>query len=1434
MNDKNVIDTNAAENINTNVNADSATLTQQNYEPTSENCNTTGTVVPAALKYEQMKAIETVDRRVNGIDEYIRTKLEYDNLGVLCKLYSAEQVDSLGLAIWNLENKKKATIIGDGTGVGKGRQAAGLIRYAHIIGKIPVFITEKPNLFTDIYRDLIDTGSDDGIIYRHLLDTKKQQKVRIDRKRVEGQIIDDLQTGEFALDAYNVNTLTDNLNADGTQFTGSFRKTDEFKNLINEYIDLYFTTEYEEVDQFKLNANFEADVATAKRRMVPFVVNGRTNKTLIKDKAGNIIYEPNTEQVNGVVKSHDFVLYDDGDFIMATYSQFRSRQDTDKKQFLKNIAHKCLFIFDESHNAAGASNTGGYFQEVIAQSFATIFLSATFAKRPDNMQIYAGKTSIGDADLTPEQLEAAFIKGGVALQEVVSAQLTKEGEYIRRERSYEGVKVNYRTLDKSQETDFNMPQLNKEDVHIAYADEITAIIRDIIRYQKDYIDPAVEGLDAVMAAEQGKAGVARGDREGGIKNSPAFSGVFNLINQMLLAINCEAVADLAIEELRNGRKPIIALSNTMESFLDDVTLPNGDPVKKGDVISVTFSHVLKRRLKNASRYREELSDGTILVKYLHPEELSMEAMYQHQHIQSAIDNASAGLVFSPIDMIRKRITEAGFTFEEVTGRDRIVDIYDDGEGMVKDRKKRPVDVIFREFNENKIDCLLINQSGATGASAHAMILPGKVDVINYDKKGNKIIPNALDPRNEVKQRTMIVLQPELDINIEVQKRGRVNRTGQVFPPKYDYVTSAIPAQMRLMMMLQKKLKSLDANSTGNQKESKKVLDIQQDFLNKIGDDIVIQYLISNPNINAIIDNPLKFDGANPGEETRNIPDRANKVAGRIAILPVEWQRDFYDNMGEMYLQEVERLKQMDEYDLEVEFLNYKAKTLERTVINGGDVGKSKSYFTRNVVLEKIEIDNLKKPFKLAEIKAHCKKNRAVGVDAGGNPITIDNNEAFAEILIKEMSAYYQAKEVVAIEGHKEKFERNLADLEMKKKKGKSSDYLAEKQTLIAKKDHDVDAERQHYISLIRKNKDLFEFFQIGKMYNFPEAGYADHGRTNRSIFMGFKINRKASNPWAASAIQLEFAMDNPLKQMNVPSNRPEVAYIQRETKAWFLEPENQKDLIANWDNAIKESSTNRTIRYVLTGNLLKAFAMGEILATLNGEGKSDNIGGRLVSYNLLDDPSKKKQAYLLPQSFSMVGKDMASVKVSIPIFYLNDYFKTASKPQEQLTYIINPNMAIRVSKTAATIELRGMKRIWKKYTEDVQLQQLFGKDWKIYGNQSATISMDNGNSQQILDYLWATYRATVSVSQAMADNLGINTHIEYEDEETVVMDPLAEINGDYDSEDEKRKEQERNERENVKQLKAERDATKQKLEVEKKKNKVYKQLDELIKLLQAA
>jgi hypothetical protein len=95
-------------------------------------------------------------RRVGKpLREFVSEKLHYQN-GEICKALSAEQVDAVALAIYNIEYKKQGMIIGDQTGIGKGRVAAAMIRYGYFNKMKPIFLSEKPNLFSDIYRDLVD------------------------------------------------------------------------------------------------------------------------------------------------------------------------------------------------------------------------------------------------------------------------------------------------------------------------------------------------------------------------------------------------------------------------------------------------------------------------------------------------------------------------------------------------------------------------------------------------------------------------------------------------------------------------------------------------------------------------------------------------------------------------------------------------------------------------------------------------------------------------------------------------------------------------------------------------------------------------------------------------------------------------------------------------------------------------------------------------------------------------------------------------------------------------------------------------------------------------------------------------------------------------------------------------------------------------------
>ena len=133
---------------------DGEEIRQVPYLPKSE-APKVDTLVPANMRLPIANALNRLEQNVGNLDNYVAKRLGLADRETLYSRYSAEQIDALALAIHNLE-KGDAFIIGDQTGIGKGRFVAGIIEYAKQKELIPVFITEKPELYTDIFRDLDD------------------------------------------------------------------------------------------------------------------------------------------------------------------------------------------------------------------------------------------------------------------------------------------------------------------------------------------------------------------------------------------------------------------------------------------------------------------------------------------------------------------------------------------------------------------------------------------------------------------------------------------------------------------------------------------------------------------------------------------------------------------------------------------------------------------------------------------------------------------------------------------------------------------------------------------------------------------------------------------------------------------------------------------------------------------------------------------------------------------------------------------------------------------------------------------------------------------------------------------------------------------------------------------------------------------------------
>jgi hypothetical protein len=471
---------------------------------------------------------------------------------------------------------------------------------------------------------------------------------------------------------------------------------------------------------------------------------------------------------------------------------------------------------------------------------------------------------------------------------------------------------------------------------------------------------------------------------------------------------------------------------------------------------------------------------------------------------------------------------------------------------------------------------------------------------------------------------MIVLQAELDINTEVQKRGRINRTGQILKPIYDYMISAIPAEKRLMMMLQKKLKSLDANTTSNQKQSTKILDVP-DFLNKYGDKVVKEYLLENKEVNELIGDPLHLKETS-AEDKENLEDAAHKVSGRVAVLSTKMQADFYSEITERYNDYVEYLKQIGDYDLEVEALDLQTETKESNIIKVGKGGESA--FGDDSILEKVEANILKKPFKKAEIENLLK-------EALGNKYPEEHKKALLDDFTNEMEKRIEED----VKESNDKYDELIKEVPNEKKIQRILEKQGEGayQRAIKEREAELNGARTLAIEQIHKsykNKQtylqrIFNFFTIGRKLDYPVLSY-DNGREGvLAISLGVMIDKKKKNPYAPSVVKVRLAIANSNKYIAMPASNAEVLNGIMATSMNVETPE-MEDLLSEWEEEIKQKTKDRGLRYIVTGNLLQAFG---------------SESGKLVSYTTKLGETKK--GILLPEEWR--PKDAGQQRVTVPI-----------------------------------------------------------------------------------------------------------------------------------------------------------------------------------------
>jgi len=1002
---------------------DEETEYQTIYNPKSNGKIIDTTLMPRKMKESVSAALDKVEEQYGDIDKFVADKLKYKDTDSLYKALSADQIDAVALAINNIENGS-GMVIGDQTGVGKGRVAAAIWKYARLNDHKPVFFTAKPQLFSDYYRDIKDIGFD---FYPMIVASNMKDATIVD--------------------------------ADGNKV--------------------------------------QKPLASTKRRSM---------------------YQDMAESAQRGLGEFDGAL--------ATYSQVN--QPRIQQTALGPLFPGNIIILDEAHKAAGPdSETGRFIRGSLENSSGVVYLSATFAKRPDTMPLYY-KTDMSRANLSMEELIAAVEHGDTPLQEILSSDLAKVGQYVRREKSFKGISV--QTLSDT-------PNRARDEER---SDAMTSITRDIVALDRGIADAASRalrgsrrrGTQDVFGVDIPGAMQIEGNRLSSTVNRSNFAAtVHNAIRQLLLSMKTDMVVDETIKALEerskiekqedgkyrivdqngnvidrdldkdtaemnvaeNGRKVFIALDNTMGSFIEHL-LEDGT-IGVGDEFNVSFSAILKRSLERTLQMTVTGPTGEKETHTIDPAMLPPDLQDRYYKAIEDIDRETTGLPGSPIDTILEKLTRAGYRVGEITGRDYVADLSDLNRVTLRKRPKEEKDSkkeILKKFNDGKLDVIIVNRSAAEGVSAHASPSTGK----------------------DLRPRMFIGAQAQLNVDDEVQLMGRINRKGQVMLPKYKTLFLDIPAELRPAAVLMRKMKSLSATTSANSDSplSQKTL---PDMDNKYGNRVVRHWLAEHPQIRQ----DLRLSAE----------DGFMKASGKISIMPVKVQRDFFEEVELEYRLLVEEMKEQGLYDLEVQDLDYKAVEKEKEIINQGR--DETNPFGESTYREKLSVVSPRKPFKRARVETIVEEKL--------NGRTAEEvRDDFLGKLSAEVETYVQEKTDEA------------------EAAGRSFDAS---QALGA-----LDFARR----TIRRS-------EIGHTYRLQVEGL----QTMTGVFLGYKRAKGRGNPAAGSRIRLEFAVNNSLQKLNLS-----ISKIERGDAFGLAE----RGIIDNWDE-ISQSNMRQEV-FMITGNLLQGFA----------------------------------------------------------------------------------------------------------------------------------------------------------------------------------------------------------------------------------------------------
>ena len=831
---------------------DEATVYQERYVARSA-LGEASTMIPANMASAVHRALDRVETRQGcSVDEYVGRELGLD-AAALAAHFAPEQIDALALA-FDAHDRGRGFIEADETGIGKGRVLAGVCLRAWRQGRPVIFLTEKPNLFSDFYRDLNHVG--------------------------------------------------------------------------------------------------------ARREIAPLIVNPDTP---IKDTERGTVRVP-ARPANAIKKAVAGDELPAGvNLVLVTYSQL-CQAGSAKVDWLCRIAENAKsgvqVLVDESHNASGDSNTAQNVRRILeASGRPPIFSSATYAKRPDNLAVYA---SVLPALFRNDDIALLLRQGGAPLQEAYSQMLAEDGVLIRREHDLSN--ITFRT-----EPDAARAERNRQ-----LSDQLASILEKMAWLGGD-IETFISEQNQLLADTFG-ADDAGGERKGhraGLQVMNFGSRLYQLNRLFLLALKVDHAIEFGAHEIEAGRKPVFVLENTLETTLKEIITDRFDdraagaggggdeepeaaeaasdgPTPAGEYPPMTFRDALSRVLDRMMSYTRRDRYGNSV---RHP--ITDERLLEMVKGIAADIERYPDVPLSPLDSVRLALQARGFRVGELSGRSFQVEWVEKPDGRAMRVRPRPaenrVDTVFR-FNTDVYQALIATRSGSTGLSAHA-----RADVPGWSPA----------------PRVLFELQIPQNVAERIQFWGRINRRGQCAAPTVVTPSSELPGEVRLIAMQNAKLRQLSANTTSNQDNAALAKNVP-DLLNPIGNRIARRWVEQNPFQGGRLD-------ARVTDERDGIPLwYVNRVTSRILLLPVTEQETVLEELAGLYRAHLDELKAQGIQPLRTAECDWKCREVARRVFERTPAGEAEadSPFFASVDYLTVEYEQALQPLRGAQVERAVARNAA--------------------------------------------------------------------------------------------------------------------------------------------------------------------------------------------------------------------------------------------------------------------------------------------------------------------------------------------------------------------------------------------------------------------------------------------------------------------------